>query len=117
MKWNTNIIVEDLKKLIGDKAVVETEKHAQGERYCRDIYIGKGLTDGIKISGFNLEDISDSDTPEEEIEQVEVRTFDSDDRGGLPKRSSKEIKELYNIVVDYFNQFTIEVVDTMDDYF
>lgn len=117
MNWETNKIVSDIKSLIGNNATVSTENNPQGERYCRDIFIETGIDeDGISIIGFNTDDISDVDNPTEDIEQVEIRNFWSDSDGGL-LTSDKEIRRLYFIVVDYFSDKNIEVVDNLRDYF
>ncbi len=122
MNWNTNVIVEDLKRIInGANVKIETEQSPQGERYCRDILITiNGDDDGISIIGFDdeIDNLSDVDTPKEEIKLVEVRNYHSDDDGGLSKRASKDIRVIYFKVVDYFNeQDNIEVVDSLGDYF
>lgn len=69
MNWNTNVIVEDLKRIInGANVKIETEQSPQGERYCRDILITiNGDDDGISIIGFDdeIDNLSDVDTPKE----------------------------------------------------
>jgi hypothetical protein len=114
MKWDTNKIVSDLSAITGK--TVKTSSQPEGGHYCRDIYISN-RTDGISIIGFNLDDISDVDTPKEDIEYVEVRTFSSDSEGGLPKNASKSTRDLYFQVVDYFNKKKISIVDQLKDYF
>jgi len=118
MKWNKNKIVSDLKKLIGNKGIIEEEQNPEGGYYCRDIYLStKDEDDAISIVGFNLDDISDIDDPAEDIEYVEIRNLDSDSDGGLDKHASKKIRLLYFIALDYFSNKNIEVVDNLKDYF
>ena len=120
MKWNTKEIVNDLTNLIEDKGKVSTENSPQGECYCRDIFIETGKDeDGISIIGFNDDGtmLSDVDQPDEEVELVEVRNFYSDSDGGLDKGASKKVRELYYIVIDYFNEKDISIVDNLRDHF
>lgn len=124
MKWNTTQIVEDLKELfVSDKinVSIELEQNPQGERYCRDIYITpipKSDDDGISIIGFRDDiDLSDVDNPVEDVELVEVQNFYSDSDGGLEKSASKLIRKMYFVVVDYFNEKDVVVVDQLKDYF
>ena len=108
MKWNKNKIVSDLKKLIGNKGIIEEEQNPEGGYYCRDIYLSnKDEDDAISIVGFNLDDISDIDDPAEDIEYVEIRNLDSDSDGGLDKHASKKIRLLYFIALYYFSNKNI----------
>lgn len=120
MKWNKNKIISDLQQLIDNKGTITEEQYPQGERYCRDLFIKptkESNGDGISIAGFNEDDISDVDNPNEDIKYVEIRNFNSDDEGGLDKHASKQIRELYYIAVDYFNNEDIEVIDNLHDFF
>jgi len=107
MNWKTQTIVDDLTKIINNEnVIVETTDSPQGERYCRDISIlpDSEEEDGISIIGFDdeIDELSDVDNPVEEIKLVEVKNFNSDSLGGLSKDASKDIRELYFKVVDYF---------------
>jgi len=121
MKWNTNEIIEDLKLLVDKTVTIETEVNPQGEHYVRDIFLKdkRIKSDGISIVGFrdDAENLSSVDTPEQDIPCVEIRTFLSDSEGGLPKKASKEVRDLYYKVVDYFNKKEIEIIDNLKDMF
>jgi hypothetical protein len=124
MKWVKDSIVEDLTKIIAYDSNIEIEvedKWNPAESYCSEISLiiknmknypyGNGLT----VCGF-VDDgnISDSYNPVEDILLVEVK----DSYGnGLSKRADKRVRELYFKVVDYFNQFDVEIVDDLHDYF
>lgn len=130
MEWNTDKIQADLITALlasnfpHKKSVsITLEKDPDGGNYCREIYIvlsSKREKNSISITGFNTDydnDLSSVDTPAQDIEYVEIRTFDSDSDGGLPKQSSKEIRELYFLAVDYFNTKEIQIVDQLKKYF
>ena len=123
MKWNTNKILSDLNDILKDDNVtITTEQDPEGGYYCRDIFVIKKEDeededrDGIRIIGFNTEDISDVDTPNEDIEQVEVRNFHSDSEGGIQTRD-KKLRNIYYKIHDYFADENIDVVNQLKDYF
>lgn len=98
MIWKLQSILDELRSTIGLDVMITTEQEPQGERYCRDIYLQfDGDDDGISIIGFDcdVDELSDTDNPAENIPYVEVRNFGSDSDGGLDKKSSKPIRELY----------------------
>ena len=122
MNWIKDNIIEDLTKIISydNNIVIEVEdKWEPAEHYCSEIYLTISDLDSfnklISICGF-IDDgnISDSYNPDEDIEYVQI----TDQMGvGLSKRSDKRLRELYFKVVDYFNQFDVEIVDNLQDYF
>lgn len=128
MKWNKDVIINDLSNLLPDWKV-EGDEYGDSGYYCRTITVQKldqkpksGIfnhQDGISIKGFNDMDInySSCDYPKEDVPLVEVKNFYADDRGGLSLTASKDIRNAYFVVVDYFNERRIEVVSELSDFF
>ncbi len=118
MKWNTDKIVNDLNEILKDVKIT-TNDYPEGGHYCRDIYVSKSDDDddSISIVGFIDDgDLSDVDTPNENIELVEIRNLDSDSDGGLQTKD-KQLRNIYHKICDYFNDKGCEVVRTIEDYF
>jgi len=122
MNWKKDKIFNDIKEIISyDSSILIEIEDAwnPAESYCSEIYLTlQDLNDGnncITICGFVDDgDISDSYNPIEDIPLVEIKDLNGN---GLSKRANKRVKELYNKLVDYFNQFDVEVVDDLHKFF
>ena len=123
MKWNTDLIIADLKRHAEKKQLnitFEKDPHPDGGYYCRKVTLWPGSNkrgNAITVIGFNTNDISDVDAPKENIEQVEIRDHYSDSDGGLSKGVKPEIKEIYRLAWDYFDSKDIDIVNQLKDYF
>lgn len=117
MKWNSDQIMEDLKKIPG---VSRVENSGQGGDVDSDnivAYIdGTDEEEFVVAAGF----VTDGDitTPGDcEVEMVELVDARSDCRGGLQSRH-KTTRQVFHAIEDYLvDTYDAQVVRYMKDYF
>ena len=127
MKWKTNDIMQDLKKLLvekGLKAEVKVEDYPGGDYDTPNICLWPELPDvdldAVYACGYNtrktMEGV-DPKNPPHDIEYVEIRNYGSDSDGGLSHDAAKETRELYYVLIDYFKTRGVSIIRHYDQIF